>query len=323
MKFLTSMLFFLFISVLSQAQIVQSSCETNDSVLLAKFKNYAEYMTFVYIHEYDDVTKDSIELSPVYSTQFLETILAVYNATSLPIVDSIFNYHQIEPYYYPLVNTIELGIDEGYWFEELIAENSTTGNVAIDSLFEKYSLSLNSYYGGELLDFYVAEFVSSQNYNTVTLIKEFEFLEGVRNAYVTGIIGDGNDITGSIEDGYTTIKFRKSWGDCPSGCFYSKYWEFKVYDDCTVEYLGVFGDVGVGIESLDKQNISIYPNPFENTITITEDTEYSICDMNGKLVVEGFSKDGKITGLDKLTNQHYILNLMIEGKKISKLVLKN
>jgi len=59
--------------------------------------------------------------------------------------------------------------------------------------------------------------------------KEFAALEPLEVAYFNnGFIGDGNNITLTRNADSAIITFSIGSGDCPSGCIYHRYWEFRV-----------------------------------------------------------------------------------------------
>jgi hypothetical protein len=44
------------------------------------------------------------------------------------------------------------------------------------------------------------------------------------------------EILDKSDDAYV-VKFAQGFGDCPSGCFFFKYWVFQIHDDCMVTLL--------------------------------------------------------------------------------------
>ena len=58
---------------------------------------------------------------------------------------------------------------------------------------------------------------------------EFADVESIVVAeFNKGCIGDGNTITLTRNEDSAIITFSIGSGDCPAGCIYHKYWEFKV-----------------------------------------------------------------------------------------------
>ena len=94
--------------------------------------------------------------------------------------------------------------------------------------------------------------------------------------------------------------FDIGWGDCLAGCINHKIWKFKVSSDCFVDYLGytnlVFtsdsfpapnpcNSFPTGIENIQDENISIFPNPTKGVVTIEGvEGKMEIYDTYGRLV---------------------------------------
>ena len=53
-------------------------------------------------------------------------------------------------------------------------------------------------------------------------------LPGVQYAEPDGYVGDSPNIYPRSTPSGLTYLFREAWGDCPSGCIYSKYWYFAI-----------------------------------------------------------------------------------------------
>src|SRR5947207_492604 len=77
--------------------------------------------------------------------------------------------------------------------------------------------------------------------NIIALAQLFSGISGVRFAEPNGVVGDGNDITGSVEDSRVLLDYSVGYGDCPSGCIGRRFYHFAVHDDGTVDYLGATG----------------------------------------------------------------------------------
>ncbi|HEV2670300.1 MAG TPA: hypothetical protein VGU74_04355 [Gemmatimonadales bacterium] len=69
----------------------------------------------------------------------------------------------------------------------------------------------------------------------------FGAITGVRFAEPDGLIGDGNNIAGSIEDARVLLDYSVGYGDCPAGCTGRRFYHFAVHDEGTVDYLGASG----------------------------------------------------------------------------------
>ena len=88
----------------------------------------------------------------------------------------------------------------------------------------------------------------------------------------------------------------------------------------------------LSISEIENSNnkISIYPNPTNNFITIqnkqnpTENFEYKIVDLTGRIVKCGKSKFNEQINIESLTNGNYIIQIEIEkGEKSAEKLIKN
>lgn len=79
-----------------------------------------------------------------------------------------------------------------------------------------------------------------------------------------------------------------------------------------------------------KKEISIYPNPTNNFITIqnnrnsTENFEYKIVDLTGRTVKSGDSKFNEQINIESLSNGNYIIQIQTEYReKFTEKLIKN
>jgi hypothetical protein len=75
---------------------------------------------------------------------------------------------------------------------------------------------------------------------------------------------------------------------------YERYWIFRVYNDCSVEYRGTFGNQLPVWASIQQQSriltgVKIYPNPAQDKVTIeglnNDFTEISIFNIIGDKIL--------------------------------------
>ena len=78
--------------------------------------------------------------------------------------------------------------------------------------------------------------------NTDALISTLNEIGGIKRAEYEQASGDGNDIEIRPFEEYLELTYSVGYGDCPSGCRFRTYWQFKVFADCSIEYVGNFGD---------------------------------------------------------------------------------
>lgn len=77
----------------------------------------------------------------------------------------------------------------------------------------------------------------------------------------------------------------------------------------------------IGIEDHNVPGFAVYPNPVSNYLTIEADMEYSIFDLNGRVVKNGLSVNNKIN-LEELTPGMYILTGNTAHTKMNRRIVK-
>lgn len=166
-------------------------------------------------------------------------LVYIYNAASIPEADQVVNKYKIHVFGYPETHRLFVSVDTSKaWTEAWRNGESLTGNPQVDSLIINYNLKLYRYYtslNGAVL-------YATQPLNIFALSKKFVGIEGINYSEPDGIMGDGNDITASIDESFITYTFSYGWGDCPAGCIGRHYWEFQVMFDGTVQFIRSYGD---------------------------------------------------------------------------------
>lgn len=125
------------------------------------------------------------------------------------------------------------------------------------------------------------------------------FSSDLKNVLATGVF---DSIGVSLTPDYVELIYSHGWGDCPSGCIYRKFYNFKVYNDCSVECTRTF-QLSVADE---KQHslISVFPNPATNSIKINEDSKYEILNVFGNRVKNGIVSIENLIDISELRLWH-------------------
>jgi hypothetical protein len=158
------------------------------------------------------------------------------------------------------------------------------------------------------------------------MTKIFKGISGVYYSDPYSIGGDGNNITDSIYPDHIEIIYSIGWGDCPAGCTERRFWKFKVYWNCSVEFVSSYGNrlPITGVNEIDNSIIKIYPNPFDDYINIDNKNSifnYTITDLLGQEIKSG-SSSTKIEDLKNLQNGIYILQINCDNKVWTRKILK-
>src|SRR5579864_3834177 len=231
-------------------QHVPSSCDAPDSVK-RMYREDAAWLTYRYEIGNDSHYADSVTILQNVQNIFLEGLLAVRNAVSLPAVDTLTHFsfvrdfekpHPFRSFHPYFLRQIELFIDTTIpWEKNLAHAKIPTGNGSFDSLIEIFGITFDSVYK-YYSDFWVG--VTHIPYNVLvldSLINRIATPQLLADQY--GFVGDGDRIEGRIEGKDTMIlTYSVGWGDCPNGCISRRYWRFTVYPDCSVQYDSSYGD---------------------------------------------------------------------------------
>lgn len=324
---------FFFISVAQAQQPVVSSCTAPDSIR-NRYQDDADRLAIRTIYQLQSSDTAQIRIIEPLSDTFLRALLAVYNATSLSASDTVTTMFLSEMdvdsanfmapgihtiYYSPALRDLVLTVDpQQPWVQELYQNHLPTGEGTIDSLMSYFHLA---YQGTESGPFntYNIYLKADSNLNIQELARLFREVNGVFNVVVglsdTHPGEDPNDLEASIDSGYVDLVFRHAWGDCPSGCTSRRFWEFKVYPDCSVEFVKSYGDPfypsGIGQETVTNA-VTVSPNPFTEFVELkgfSTNFSYMLFNAVGQRVSEGKTLNGKINGLSRLANGNYWLRI--------------
>jgi hypothetical protein len=275
------------------AQPVQSYC-SGPASLQNQYIDDAWYVAYDFQMHTDSINMTKTLDIPVnVKDDVLACLLAVYNA-DLPARDTVIQKFNIHAYKDIDLRQFELYLDTSYaWTKQILVNNSGgTGNIYMDSLAIRYGFDVEFV---QMFPDWVDEFdalvriKTDEFVNTDYLAEVLANLQGVKfaNPYTFG--GDGNRIFYTPRDSFAEITFRHGWEDCPAGCVQHRDWLFRVYEDCSVQFMASYGDVLTPVRVIPEVSFTtkIYPNPTSDQITL---------EMNGlqgdMLQVQAFGMDG-------------------------------
>lgn len=305
-----------------QAQPVVSSCMAPDSIA-ERYRTDADQLAYFKIYRQHLAEKDSVEIPQAHTDTVLRALLAVYNATSLPARDSVVDMFPIHVFPRPILNRVSLAADSSLpWMVQLRAGHIPTGDATVDSLLSRYHFTAVTGYTtySNLFYWHVVHLQSDSNYNVNALVKEFQPLPGMFSAEIESPAGDGSSIWDSIYSDHVELTYELAWGDCPSGCTVFHAWRFKVYFDCSVEFMGSYGAPVpyTGINELSAADLQLSPNPFTTSLQVKGVPgafRYGFINLLGEEVLQGVSPDGVINGLDALPAGLYLLRV-VDGERL-------
>jgi hypothetical protein len=224
-------------------------------------------------------------------------------------------------------------VDISYsWTSSWQSLNTTTGISALDNLLSTYGFTVTSFstFGGNY-----ATLTTTQNINTKPLCDSLETFAGVIYSEPVSPIGYGNEIVYNKIGSDRFYNFTVGYGDCNSGCIAKHTFKFKVYDDCSVQYLGITDItdptyslpaptncfLSARIENTERNVVSIFPNPAKNFLHIkmssTDYSNYIIMDLFGQTIIKGSLKQSTEIQISDLASGIYFISLSTQSGKES------
>ncbi|MCC6721629.1 MAG: T9SS type A sorting domain-containing protein [Bacteroidia bacterium] len=293
-------------------QRISSSCDA-DSNIIMQYKNDADRLALRRIYKSNLDYKNETAIPDQLSDTILKVLIAVFNAKTLPQVDTITSLLKIHSFPSPVLNDFHFRVDTNLsWSKNLRRSILPCNEPKIDSIIELYHLKIRNAY--DFIGDYMITLSSDSNYNLFPLTEYIEKIQGIRYCEVNGFIGDGSDISDSVKNDRVVLTYSYGWGDCPAGCIYRRYWRFNIYYDCSVEFVRSYGSK-LSHQEQHKKLIKLKPNPFRESIHIMDlesSFSYSISNFLGQEVISGISENGVICNLDVLNPGIYILSILYE-----------
>jgi len=273
-----------------QSQIVPSSC-TIPPTLANVYKSDIVDLAIKRMFQVHSPDTALVTVPQAWKDTIGEGLAAIYNASSLPESDTVFNCYCIHDHSwvqsYPL---LLVSVDTSYsWTQEWQTLNSITGNPFIDSLMIKYQLNIDDFYYNSSGN--MASMFTPSWWNTYALLDSLEQEPGVFYASINHYLGASVSTTIQYDkignDRY--FSFDYGWSDCIAGCINHRIWHFKVDPECQVEYLGSTNVVGTpdpippslcgtplsNFNQEQTAQFTAFPNPTKNNVTLRLDKPVS------------------------------------------------
>lgn len=227
--------------------ILCNSCKKSDSLkaidgcpvsslISTGYLNDAKEIVYRRILNGDHVSDGN---KPEFNQQELDRVLSAIQsvyALQTTQTDTIFNIVRIHTFKHYILNSIVLKINLNAPEIQNLISQQPTGNAAFDALLAKYSFTYDSTSPPSPTLPYLT--IKSNNwYNTQALIPYFKQFSFIPSAQSDGSVGDGNDITYTLNGNTRTLNFSIGFGDCPAGCGGRKTWQFNVDENCKAGFV--------------------------------------------------------------------------------------
>lgn len=312
------------ISSAYNAQIVQSMCSSTDSITKL-WKKEATRLTLRRTYKIAGTYKDSVKPDPALQQRYLKALLAVYNATSIAETDTLFKQLFVRTRPDPEMHRLRVNASATLsWMIELFNNQAPTTNPVISNLMLKYNMS---YLYLQSVNNDVVVFMPDSALNLPVLIPQY-LSQGAISATNEATFDDTRDITDSLTSNFVQLTYSYGWTNCNDGCDYRRTSTFKVYNDCSVEFLGTTGvSLHVGISKTPGENLQLnFVNPSDNLLRFIAPMQSGtvrIYGSDGQLLqqFECTSTQNSYT-LDPLAKGIYLIELQSKlGKSIRRLVI--
>lgn len=249
---------------------------------------------------------NSIIIPQSYQDSIMQGLAAIYNLSVFER-DSVFDHHCIHQSNYYINYQILVSLSNSCpWLYDWEFLSTPTGVPALDSLLSTYGFTVTNFsqFSGQN----IATLTTTQSVNIKPVYDSIATFQGVIYAEPNPIYGSsGRYIAYSTIGDVKYFDFAMGWGDCYSGCLNWHKWQYKVNNDCSVEFLGTqnqlysqnepyplplncnitnFNDI-----DYEAKSFKVYPNPVKDIMKIeeykTKASQYKIINSIGELVKQG------------------------------------
>ena len=342
MKKVQFIIFFVLMVSNLRAQ-VPSSCSIPQEMVKAYDRDIAQ-LAVKHLYDYQSPDFSFVNIPQRHLDTIAEGLAAIYNATSIPESDSVFNLYCVHnhngwPYQY---DGFLVKVDTNYsWTDAWKNLNTNTGDPLMDTILTRYNLQIERFYSWSIGNIALLKPIPDKDssWNIYALTDSFELVPGVIYAEPNNFWGFPGKIVYDIVDRYRYYNFYFEFNDCFDGCDNYRKWMFRVDEHCSVEYLG-FEEYGffrisplpppsncnlftsVSENSILDNDWRIFPNPSNGHLQFSTDIELidkgckiEIYNISGERIYESMiEKPNLDINLSKYASGIYLVKF-IDGQK--------
>lgn len=221
-------------------QISNVNKEIVPDSILALYEKEAEILTARLIQADPKLSSSLIRLPNSLVQLFTNALIQVYNAGEIPARNLVIEQYNIAVFPNPATKNLYVKVDTTkLWVKKWLSGNISTGFNNIDTLVGNYHLSIKSKIVLPTAAYFFL--YAEESLNLSALCNLLDDIDGINEAFPESLIGDGNNITTEIYENYILLTYIHGFGDCPSGCINKHYWNFNVYFDGNVQFIGEGG----------------------------------------------------------------------------------
>lgn len=350
-QFLFCLVFIFGVPLFSFAQnIYVPSCDDEDIVDPTNLVFDANILAMRQINvDSFEATLQAIEIDSPTIEKYYNALVAVHNATYLPEREEVINAYQIHVANNQELQNFNLYIDTALISDPNFYDDPINGLKGADSfalgdlgeLIDSFQLTLaeNHYFASSPLS--ISDEVLVLPMKSLSFLNLPPLMEQLMESPLI-ILAEASvnndvptmDITGSFNSMYTELTYHFFWNCSTSGCQEEHSWTFRIFEDCSVTYIGEFGDP-LPVSSLKSVfTLNLFPNPTADKINLSflgpPDKDFNIYLFNsiGEMILSQtarttsgilnleFSLDGFPIGI-------YYLSLQNDEQLLTEKILKN
>jgi hypothetical protein len=283
MKKIISLIQFILVTSLAQSQVV-SNCAI-PQLLASEYNKDIVQLATAYLFQTQNADTVFVRVPQVYYDSIAGGLAAIFNATSIPERDSVFNMYCVHDHngFPGDYAGFLVEIDTNYqWTHAWQTLNTVTGDAYIDYITSTYSLRVVNFYNWSFGQY--AELATDSAWNIRALADTLRQSSGVINVDPNYIIGLAGTIEYKVIGTDRYFNFFFEFNDCFDGCDNYHEWSFKVDSNCSVTYIG-FTDWGIfgnqplptpvncnAFTALNEndamEDFEIFPNPVSDKLSL-------------------------------------------------------
>jgi len=315
------------IPVVLLAQIVPSNCNSN-AQLDSLYTGASKRLALRHIWNTDSVNRNEHIIHQTTIDTFMNALVAVHNVQNMPARDSVIDMYHVQIDHDFTMRRFVIDADSSSsWLTPLRDSILPCGSTTIDSIYNVFGLKVTYYddytWFTQPRNYHSVSFETNTDLNIVGLCKELLQDPAIFGAEMETIIripeASSDDIRGRVFADHVELTYRKCFKRSEM-CLAIRSWVFKVYYDCSVEFIESYGNpawpVGVD-EHTSLTDIQVYPNPVSSDLTIYSGEtiqSVSIYSSTGQLVKEFQNPSGYAYDVNELPSGTYLIQIQTDSK---------
>jgi hypothetical protein len=317
------------------AQIVPSNCNSN-AQLDSLYTDASKRIALRHIWSTDSVNRNEPIIHQTTIDTFMNALVAVHNVQNMPARDSVIDMYHVHIDYDITMRHFSLTADtSSSWLAPLRDSILPCGSSIVDSIHTEFGLTVTDYddftWFTQPRNYHRVSFKSDTDLNLVGLSSVLLNNSTILTANMDEIIripeASSDDIRGKVFPDHVELTYKKCFTKSEM-CLAIRFWVFKVYYDCSVEFVESYGDRAWPV-GIDKRaaltDIQVYPNPVSSDLTIYSGEtikSVSIYSSTGQLVKEFQNPSSYSYDVNELPSGSYLIQIQTDSKEHTQRIVK-